>query len=237
MGVLIMMVSLDRAYAVRDYWSLSSTGTFHEGVHLVSGNVGSGKSTLALMMAGLFTLSEGSIDRKGIKSSLLSLQFPELSITGLTIADECASWGVDTGKILDDTGLSGREHVSPLSLSRGELKRLHLACVFARDTDLLLLDEPFSSLDCQEKAKLCDRFRKKKGGITVIFTHEQSILPRVDRIWEISENILIDCGRPPDAFFTWCHSPPIIMKLIASGKVPNNLSLDDLREAECRIHG
>jgi energy-coupling factor transport system ATP-binding protein len=204
----------------------------------VSGDVGSGKSTLALIMAGFFRLSGGTIEKKGIKSSVLSLQFPELSVTGLTVAEECASWGVNTDKILEITGMTGRENLSPLSLSRGELKRLHLACVLDREYDLLLLDEPFSSLDCQEKTRLCDAIGQKKGdGITIIFTHEQNILPRVDRIWEISGQVLVDCGRPPEAFFHWHHVPPVIIKLIASGQTPNNMSLDDLREAECRIHG
>jgi energy-coupling factor transport system ATP-binding protein len=235
LGVLLMMMSFYHVHAVRDSWSLSATGTFREGVHLVSGDVGSGKSTLALMMAGFFPLSGGFIDKKEIQSSILSLQFPELSLTGLSVADECSSWGVDTNEILGAAGLKGRETTSPLSLSRGELKRLHLACVLARDGDLLLLDEPFSSLDCDEKAKLCDRIERKRTGITVIFTHEQNILPRVDRIWEISDGILIECGRPPDAFFTWRHIPAVVTRLIASGHTPENLSLKDLTEARCRI--
>jgi energy-coupling factor transport system ATP-binding protein len=206
-------------------------------VHLVSGDVGSGKTTLALMMAGFFSHQDGLIDKKEITSSILSHQFPEHSVTGLSVADECISWGADTDEILGITGLKGRESVSPLSLSRGELKRLHLACVLAKDCDLLLLDEPFSSLDCQEKVKLCDRISQKKKGICVIFTHEQNILPRVDRIWEISDGRLIGCGMPPDAFFTWRHVPAVVTRLITNGQTPDNLSLDDLREARCRIQG
>jgi len=237
MGVLMGKITLNRAYAVRDHWSLSASGIFQDGVHLVSGDVGSGKSTLALMMAGLLPLSGGCIEKEEITTSMLSLQFPELHVTGLSVAEECASWGVDPREILDATGLTRRKEASPLSLSRGELKRLHLACVLAKDYDLLLLDEPFSSLDCEEKVKLCARIGQKSQGICVIFTHEQNILPRVIRIWEIVDGTLVDCGTPPDAFQHWHHVPPVIKKLTALGSRPDNISLDNLREAACRIQG
>lgn len=232
-----MQITLDRAYAMRENWSLNATGTFHEGVHLVSGDVGSGKSTMAMMLAGFYSLSGGSIRRKGINSSVLSPQFPEHLVTGVTISGECASWGIIPDKILEETGLETKKDESPFTLSRGELKRLHLACILAKDYDLLMVDEPFSSLDCQEKAKFCERIGNRTHGITIIFTHEQNILPRVDRIWEIVDGTLIDCGNPPDAFLNWRHLPPIIKRLTDLGSRPDNISFNDLREAECRIHG
>jgi energy-coupling factor transport system ATP-binding protein len=235
MGVLMIRITLNQVNAIRDQWSLTASGTFEEGVHLVSGDVGSGKSTLALIIAGLFPLSGGSMKKDGITSSMLSLQFPELHVTGLTVAEECTSWGISPKDILDITGLTGKRDISPLFLSRGELKRLHLACILAKNHDLLLLDEPFSSLDCEEKAKLCERISQKSQGITIIFTHEQEILPRFTRIWEIVDGMLVDCGTPPDAFLKWHHVPPIIEKLTALGCRPENLSLEDLREAACRI--
>jgi len=231
----MVRITLNRVYVVRDHWSLSASGTFNEGIHLVSGEVGSGKSTLALMMAGLLAASNGDIENEEITTSMLSLQFPELHVTGLSVAEECASWGVAPDKILDATGLTGKKEASPLSLSRGELKRLHLACVLEKDYDLLLLDEPFSSLDCEEKVKLCTRIGQKSKGITIIFTHEQNILPRVKRIWEIADGTLVDCGTPPDAFTHWRHLPPIIKKLTALGSIPDNISPGDLLEAVCRI--
>lgn len=231
-----MNITLNRACAVRDHWSLEATGTFHEGSHLVSGDTGSGKSTLALMMAGLFPLSGGDIMKSGISSCMVSLQFPELHITGRTVSEECISWGTSADIILNTSGLSGKENASPLSLSRGELKRLALACVFSKDYDVLLLDEPFSSLDCQEKVKLCAEIEGRSRGITIIFTHEQDILPRVDRIWEIVEGRLTDCGRPPDAYQYWQHAPPSVRRLTARGLKPDNISLKDLQEASCRIH-
>jgi len=233
----MVRITFNRLSVVRDPWSLSASGTFNEGVHLVNGDVGSGKSTLALMMAGLLPLSGGTIEREEITTTMLSLQFPELHVTGLSVAEECASWGVAPDEILDAIGLTGKEDASPLSLSRGELKRLHLACVLAQDYDLLLLDEPFSSLDCEEKVKLCAQIGQKTQGITIIFTHEQNILPRVKRIWEIVEGTLFDCGTPPDAFQHWRHVPPVIEKLIALGSPPDNISRDDFLEAVCRIQG
>ena len=237
MGVLMARLTLNRAYAVRDHWSLSASGTFNEGVHLVSGEVGSGKSTLALMMAGFLPLAGGDIEKEKITTSMLSLQFPELHVTGLSVAEECASWGVAPDEILPAIGLIEKKEVPPLSLSRGELKRLHLACLLAKDYDLLLLDEPFSSLDCEEKVKLCARIGRKSQGITIIFTHEQNILPRSNRIWEIVDGALVDCGKPPDAFRHWRHVPPVIRKLTALGSTPDNISLEDFLEAVCRIQG
>jgi energy-coupling factor transport system ATP-binding protein len=234
---MMVKITLNGVSSVRDHWTLAASGTFNEGVHLVSGDVGSGKSTLALMMAGLLLHSGGDIEKEEITTSMLSLQFPELHVTGLSVAEECTSWGVDPDTILDAIQLRGREHVSPLSLSRGELKRLHLACVLAKDYDLLLLDEPFSSLDCEEKIKLCTRIGQKNKGICIIFTHEQNILPRVTRIWEIVDGTLVDCGTPPGAFQYWHHVPPIITRLTALGSAPDNISPDDFLEAVCRIQG
>ncbi len=109
--------------------------------------------------------------------------------------------------------------------------------MLAKDYDLLLLDEPFSSLDCEEKAKLCARIGQKTQGITIIFTHEQNILPRVDRIWEIVDGSLLIVAPHRMHFQHWHHVPPVVEKLTALGSRPDNISLDDLREAACRIQG
>jgi len=234
MDVQKMNVTMNRAYAVRDHWSIAASGIFEEGVHLVSGDVGSGKSTLALMMAGLFPLSGGSLRKTGITSCMLSMQFPELQVTAHTIAEECTSWGASSEDIPGAAGLKGRVDSSPFSLSRGELKRLHLACVFSRDYDLLLLDEPFSSLDCAEKENVCATIGRRSG-ITVVFTHEQEILPRVSRIWEIAGGVLSDRGKPPGAYTRWHHIPPSVKRLAALGRAPANISLREIEEAACRI--
>lgn len=218
----------------RDDWSLSADGVFTEGIHLVTGDTGSGKSTLALALAGLFPPVAGNIEKEGIASSMIVFQFPEFHVTGTGLRDECMAWGVDPAVVLAESGFTGREAMDPLSLSRGELKRLILACVLAKEYDLLILDEPFGSLDCAEKERLCIALSARKRGITILFTHEQTFFPRVDRIWEIQDGALHDRGRLPAALDHWDHAPALIKTLLDKGNVPANISPEDLKEALCR---
>ena len=229
-----MRVALNTTRFTRENWSLSAHGVFTEGIHLVSGDVGSGKTTLALMLAGLVQPSAGTVDRNGVSSLMVSFEFPEYHVTGATVREECISWGVDPSAILEAADLSGTEERAPLGLSRGELKRLHLACVMAGRYDLLVLDEPFSSLDCREKERFCTAISGRPAGITVIFTHEQMIFPRVDCLWEIAGGALRCRGPVPEALAGWEHAPELIRQLLAAQKIPKNITPADLMEAACR---
>ncbi|MFA6362114.1 ATP-binding cassette domain-containing protein [Methanoregula sp.] len=232
-----MRLVLDHLTASYPRWSLAANGVFSPGIHLVSGDVGSGKSTLSLMMAGLLMPESGSVIREDITWTLLSFQFPEFHITGLSVAEECRSWDLDPDAVIRAAGIDVTGETPALSLSRGELKRLHLACVLSRKYDLLLLDEPFSSLDCPGKEWVCRQLSNRTEGITVIFTHEQSIFPRIDHIWEIVGGNLIDCGDMPGAVVRWQHAPALVKNLIRAGRIPLALTPEGIREAACRTRG
>ncbi len=225
---------LENVVLQRQSWSLVASGVFTPGTHLVSGDVGSGKSTLALEMAGLQVPDSGTVTREGIQTALLSFQFPEFHVTGFSVAEECASWGLEPEDVLQRAGIAVQEDTPVLSLSRGELKRLHLACVLSREYDLLLLDEPFSSLDCPGKEEICRQLNARTRGITILFTHEQSIFPQIDHIWEIAGGFLGDCDEMPGALTRWQHAPPLIKRLLKTGKVPENITPEGIQEAACR---
>lgn len=165
---------------------------------------------------------------------MVSFQFPEYHITGATLSEECLSWGLDPDAILPSIGLACKCDTSPMRLSRGELKRLHLACILEKSYDLLVLDEPFSSLDIGEKQKVCSALVRKSRGITIIFTHEQTVFPATDRIWEIKGGSVADLGPLPGALLKWSGIPPLIRNLVNDGKMPKNITPKDLVEAGCR---
>lgn len=229
-----MQLTLDKVILTRTNWSLHATGTFHEGIHLISGPVGSGKSTLAMLASGMLRPAAGDIRKDGIQAVVLSLQFPEYHITGKTIADEVRSWGLVPDAILRDAGLDGRGSEEPWVLSRGELKRLQLTCALLVSGDLLILDEPFSSLDCQGKADLCRKLSDRSKGITLLMTHEQWYLPRVKEIWVLDSGRLKGLGAVPEAIGAWKTAPVQMRSLIAAGIIPDNISPADLTEAACR---
>ena len=232
-----MRVNLDGVILRREGFRLEASGTFADGVHLVTGPVGSGKSTLALALAGALAPEAGRIAKEGIASLTLGLPFPGYQVTGSTLEAEALAWGVSPEQVLGGAGLTGRGGDDPLRCSQGELKRLVLSCILAREWDLLVLDEPYSSLDCPWKAALSRRLGERRMGITILLTHEDEYLPRVDEIWEIRAGRLVSLGKVPGAIPGWSRPPRYLRAALEQGAVPSNITREDAREAICRTRG
>jgi len=232
-----MRVLLDGVILRRGSFQLTASGTFSEGVHLVTGPVGSGKSTLALALAGVLRPVAGQIGEEGIGSRTLSFPFPGYQVTGETLEGEAVSWGLLPAPVLEAAGLSGRGAEDPIRCSQGEVKRLVLSCILARVWDLLILDEPYSSLDCAWKEAFSRRLGERRKGITILLTHEDEALPRVDEIWEIQAGRLISLGRVPEAIPRWSRPPRYIRAALDEGAIPENITPGDVRDALCRTRG
>ncbi len=102
------------------------------------------------------------------------------------------------------------------------------------DADLLILDEPFSALDCREKRVVCRGITERGHGTVIICTHEQTWLPPVDFIWEMMGGTLVSYGRVPAAISRWGLAPRHIRDLLEQGLVPENISPESVMEAACR---
>ncbi len=178
-------IHLDRVALERGPFRLEADCSFGPGVHVVTGRIGSGKSTLALALAGALEPVSGAIRIEEISRPLLVLQSPDHHLTGATVAAEVTSWGADPETLLDRIGLISRSGRDPFRLSRGEQKRLVLGCALSTDADLLVLDEPFASLDVPARVGL-GRALAARGGVTIVMTHADRYLPSGAARWRIS---------------------------------------------------
>lgn len=232
-----MHLILDHVRIRRGDFLLRADGMFSRGIHLLTGRIGSGKSTLGEVMSGVLTPQEGNVIFEGIKTSVLSMQFPEYHITTSTVGGEVLSWGLDPSRILPEAGLTGRDDTDLLTLSRGELKRLHLACLLAGSYDMMVLDEPFAGLDDEARYWISSRLEEYRDRIVIIISHDITTLPGIDTLWEMNDGSLTRIGPVPESLPCWEKAPPLIRYLLDQGVSLSGLSYQDLVEAVCRIPG
>jgi tungstate transport system ATP-binding protein len=199
--------------------------TIQEGeVLAVIGPNGAGKSTLILALARLIPYDRGQIlfhgkpfgelDELGYRRRIgLVLQEP-LLFSG-TVFDNVAS-GLRFRRLprreidsrvdewLSRLGISHLRQRPAGELSGGEAQRASLARSFALQPELLLLDEPFSSLDAPTRARLLDDLQKVLAdtSITTVFiTHDlDEALYLGDRVVVILDGRLRQVG-PPELVF------------------------------------
>jgi energy-coupling factor transporter ATP-binding protein EcfA2 len=180
------------------------------------GASGSGKSTLLQVIKGLDPPEAGAVllDGSGAgeagyaglqKQVGLVFQTPELQLFAASAREDVAfgprrlGWSEAEVAVAVDEALElvdlppdrfGERH--PYALSGGEQRRLALAGVLAMRPRLLLLDEPFVSLDPATRRELATILsRLRAGGVTLVLaTHD------VDLAWALcDELLLLDGGR------------------------------------------
>lgn len=164
--------------------------TLEEGkVTCILGESGSGKTTLLNAIASLTDYS-GEITK--LKCSYI-FQTPRL-IPNLTVFGNLKLICNDERKISDmieRVRLSYKAQSYPVSLSGGQAQRVAIARAFLYDSDILLMDEPFSSLDLKVKAEIIGLFFElwKKDGRTSLFvTHD------IDEAATLSHRIIVING-------------------------------------------
>jgi molybdate transport system ATP-binding protein len=154
----------------------------------LSGSSGSGKTTLLRMIAGLTEPEYGEIvvgDKKWFdKNTGINLKpqerkigfvFQELSLFPKMNVRENIEYAAKNKNsvedLLDLTELKNLEKRFPETLSGGQNRRVAIARALAREPDILLLDEPFSSLDSFMKFKLQNEILKihNRYALTILF--------------------------------------------------------------------
>ena len=226
--------SSDTALAVRDLGLRFGPVTALEGVSVevrrgevvcVLGASGSGKSTLLRLVAGVTRPTSGHVLLGGIEvAGPQSFVEPERRRVGMVFQDYAlfphlsvaanVAFGV-TGRrraevdamvqsLLERVDLTRYAKSYPHMLSGGERQRVALARALAPRPQMLLMDEPFSSLD----GRLRDQIRQETLDLlretettTIIVTHEPDEALRIaDRIVILDQGHLVESGTPEELY-------------------------------------
>ncbi len=193
---------------------LSLTVARGEFVCLV-GASGCGKSTLLNIVAELDKPQLGTVTRRGRVALLFqeAALFPWLTVAqNIELALRMAKvprpeWRTRTAELLAMVQLDGWGDKRPHELSGGMRQRTAVARAIAQGADILLMDEPFGSLDAMTRDLLHDELERlwRDRGFTVLFvTHDVREAIRLgDRVailtsrpGHVAEELTIDLPRP-----------------------------------------
>ena len=189
----------------------------------ITGPNGSGKSTLAKLVAGIITPTEGKIYMNGTDITDMSVtdrarmgisyafqqpvRFKGLTVQHLislaagkntSVSDACA--------YLSEVGLCAKDYINRevnASLSGGELKRIEIAMVNARGTELTVFDEPEAGIDLwsfNNLIKVFENMHERAGGTIMIISHQERILNIADKIVVLAGGEVVEYGSKDEVY-------------------------------------
>jgi iron(III) transport system ATP-binding protein len=183
------------------------------------GPSGSGKTTLLRVIAGLEAPDEGTVaidgrtvvgpgvwvEPEGRRVGMVfqdGALFPHLTVAANVAFGEPAAGRVD--ECLALVGLADRAGAYPHELSGGERQRVALARALAPEPDVILLDEPFASLDAALRTSLREEVAailREAGASALLVTHDQQeALSLADVVVVMRDGVVEQVGPPAEVY-------------------------------------
>lgn len=183
--------------------------------YVITGPNGSGKSTLAKIIMGIQEADSGKIILNGKDITKMPLDERSKLGIGFSFQQPVRFKGIKVKQLLNlahgdklersvaceilkEVGLDGDEYLDREinnSLSGGELKRIEIASIIAKNASLTIFDEPEAGIDLWSFQNLTTLFKKmqKEGEVTnLVISHQERILKIADEI------ILLENGKIKD---------------------------------------
>ncbi|WP_336516363.1 ABC transporter ATP-binding protein [Pollutibacter soli] len=167
---------------------------------VIVGPSGCGKTTLLNLLSGYIKPSSGSVEIDGVIRTVYQQDglFPWLTVEqniamGLRNLDDKQKREREIKDLVELIHLEGFEHHYPHQLSGGMRQRVELARVIAGDSDILLMDEPFSALDYQTRLRMryeLVRILKKRPRTVVFVTHD------IEEAAQLADKVIVLSTRP-----------------------------------------
>jgi ABC-type sugar transport system ATPase subunit len=216
-------------------------------IHTIVGENGAGKSTLMKILAGNYQPTQGNVIFRGQPTTFasplaaitlgISTVYQELMLCENLSVAENIFLGREPRKIggqihmkkmhqaaqdiLDSFGVKINTNSLAKDLTVADRQIIEIAKAISLKTDVLLLDEPTSSLTIKETRILFDNLKKlKKEGVTIIF-----ISHRLDEVFEITDRIsVLRDGKYLGTYGAQETTPKEIINLIAGQELSQELS-------------
>ncbi len=192
---------------------------------VVLGANGEGKTTLLSHVLGLLKPVEGTVEVAGMppyenfketrKKMGVLFQNVDEQMIGPRVYDDIAFTPRNEGMkeeevdekvhaLAKELGIASLLSKIPHYLSGGQKKKIALAGAMITEPPLLILDEPFDSLDPQSKEEFIDLlnyFHKKKGTTILLTTHDMNIVPLIsDVVYVIHQGHIVLKGTWQEVF-------------------------------------
>jgi iron(III) transport system ATP-binding protein len=256
MTVLLSLNSIHKSIAGQKILKDLSLQVKEHELVAVLGSSGSGKTTLLRLISGFDSPESGEIEILGSKVFGKNIfvpaekrrvgfvpqdaaLFPHLSVAGnieFSLSDiTAAERQKRVQELLALVDMVGFEERLPHQLSGGQRHRVALARALAPNPDLILLDEPFSSLDAELRARLREDVKKvllTTGTTAILVTHDQEeALSIATRVAILREGTIAQIGLPKDIYqaptdvemATFLGDSVIIEGTVKNGKIDTQL--------------
>ncbi len=193
---------------------------------VLTGPNGGGKTTLAKVIMGLVKPTSGKVVYNGTDITDMSItERARLGISygfqqpprfkGMKVRDllELASGkpslsASECCRYLNKVGLCAADYIDRevnTSLSGGEVKRIEIATILARNSSLMIFDEPEAGIDLWSFAKLTETFRdlhSSSAATMIIISHQERIISLADEIVVLSGGNIEKQGTCAEVFPT-----------------------------------
>ena len=190
---------------------------------VITGPNGGGKTTLAKMIMGLVQPTGGTILWNGQDVTDMSVterarlgisygfqqppRFKGMKVSDLLTIAAGKKLGHDEAcGYLTQVGLCARDYLErdvDASLSGGEVKRIEIATILARNAKLMIFDEPEAGIDLWSFARLTETFRsihEKRESTILIISHQERIIRLADEIVLVADGTVRERGSADELY-------------------------------------
>ncbi|MDO5517480.1 MAG: ABC transporter ATP-binding protein [Clostridium sp.] len=176
--------NLNKSYDGENIFKDFKIEFYDDKINCIIGPSGCGKTTFLNIIAGLIEFESGSFD--GISKNEISYVFQEgRLVEWLTVKENLQialkkyydkhSLDDEIEKLLDTVGIKDVIDKYPGELSGGMRQRVNIARAFGKPSKIILMDEPFKSLDYKLKYTIIDEFKNillKRKRLVILVTHD-----------------------------------------------------------------